>query len=972
MTSEIRANTLKNRVGLGTVSFTNTGAIVSGIVTANSFSGPISGTTGTFSGNVDINGDLDVDGHTNLDNVSIAGVTTFASTINASNINVSGNLSSVPAGDYSLMNWGALTLYAPTPALNFTETDANPDYRIILAGGVLKFQDVTNSFADRLTIGTTGNVSIANDLDVSGLINANDLIVTGTGVVGDFKSTNNNYVLGLSGNNTSVKAYLGSDSSGNFLLATGSGVDERLTITTNGYVGVKRSSPLANLHVSNNELAVGENPAGAAAPNTTYDGLVVDGSNASLINIRTRGNGSPSYGRVSFSDDVRSRGYVEYRHEDGSSDDQLRFATSSTVQLIIDSSGNIGINESAPSEKLQIDGDILLGGQANSSESNYAIKFEYNNHQFAKIVGDGRDSSGYGDLDFYTSPTNGASNLVQRMTIRADGKIGINETVPLARLHVKNGESNANGYAHDTIVVEDSDHAFLTFLTGTSGSSGINFGDAGDPQRGVIQYDQSNDYMRFITAAGERARITSTGKVLIGSSNHNGSIASGVGSQLQIEGNSYTTSSFTLINNQNSTDPAFINFGKSRAGSAGGTTIVQNGDRLGGIRWAGADGTDLHSRAASLDVYVDGAPGSNDMPGAMSFSTSPDGTHVPLNRLNIDSAGRITLGAGTQSQFASSFNSGANQLLITSNGSTGLTIDSTSSTSGSIHFADGPTGSESYRGIIEYQHSVDHMKIAVAGSHIARFRKGSYSDVGGGMIIGSSSSDAGVAHSDSRTLILGHTTHGETGISLVNSTSGTGRIRFTDSTSPFNQGTISYFHGTRTLAQISSFPESFSFGPAQKENQLVLNGNEAVRISSANNRHKMVDGFWEKSINTSFQTVFSIKSGHESSVHNAYFYEIIVFGGDWGSHSANRVYFKGFINGYNGYQGHTVIEHSGTYGNDYGGQGHYGSSQCQIEVTFTGTHDSHIRMRLTTGSVTAVGYARFIGFIRDYDGFNIR
>ena len=44
MTSEIRANTLKNRVGLGTVSFTNTGLVVSGIVTANSFSGPYNGT----------------------------------------------------------------------------------------------------------------------------------------------------------------------------------------------------------------------------------------------------------------------------------------------------------------------------------------------------------------------------------------------------------------------------------------------------------------------------------------------------------------------------------------------------------------------------------------------------------------------------------------------------------------------------------------------------------------------------------------------------------------------------------------------------------------------------------------------------------------------------------------------------------------------------------------------------------------
>ena len=53
-----------------------------GVITATSFSGTISGTTGTFSGNIDANGDLNVDGHTNLDNVSISGVTT-GTTINA-------------------------------------------------------------------------------------------------------------------------------------------------------------------------------------------------------------------------------------------------------------------------------------------------------------------------------------------------------------------------------------------------------------------------------------------------------------------------------------------------------------------------------------------------------------------------------------------------------------------------------------------------------------------------------------------------------------------------------------------------------------------------------------------------------------------------------------------------------------------------------------------------------------------------
>ena len=38
MTSEIRSNTIKNRAGLGTVTFSDTGAVLSGIVTASDLS----------------------------------------------------------------------------------------------------------------------------------------------------------------------------------------------------------------------------------------------------------------------------------------------------------------------------------------------------------------------------------------------------------------------------------------------------------------------------------------------------------------------------------------------------------------------------------------------------------------------------------------------------------------------------------------------------------------------------------------------------------------------------------------------------------------------------------------------------------------------------------------------------------------------------------------------------------------------
>ena len=161
----------------------------------------------------------------------------------------------------------------------------------------------------------------------------------------------------------------------------------------------------------------------------------------------------------------------------------------------------------------------------------------------------------------------------------------------------------------------------------------------------------------------EKVRITADGKLLVGSTNHNTLIGSGVGSQLQVEGNTYQTSSLALINNQSSTDPAFLVFGKSRAGSSGGTTVVQNGDRLGGIRFCGADGSDLHSIASTIESYVDGAPGSNDLPGRLVFATTPDGSSSPTDHeilygstKEIRNSGHYvaqTSGSGTSSQQAS-------------------------------------------------------------------------------------------------------------------------------------------------------------------------------------------------------------------------------------------------------------------------------------------------------------------------------
>jgi hypothetical protein len=87
----------------------------------------------------------------------------------------------------------------------------------------------------------------------------------------------------------------------------------------------------------------------------------------------------------------------------------------------------------------------------------------------------------------------------------------------------------------------------------------------------------------------------------------------------------------------------YLCFGKTRGTSNGATTIVANGDELGGILFSGADGSTLNSTAASIIAGVDGTPGANDMPGRLLFSTTADGAASPTERMRIDCLGRTNL-----------------------------------------------------------------------------------------------------------------------------------------------------------------------------------------------------------------------------------------------------------------------------------------------------------------------------------------
>jgi hypothetical protein len=82
---------------------------------------------------------------------------------------------------------------------------------------------------------------------------------------------------------------------------------------------------------------------------------------------------------------------------------------------------------------------------------------------------------------------------------------------------------------------------------------------------------------------------------------------------------------------------------KSRAAAIGTDTIVQDGDSLGMITWAAADGTDINSYSASIHAEIDGTPGSNDVPGALVFKTTADGESTTTERARFTAAGNFTV-----------------------------------------------------------------------------------------------------------------------------------------------------------------------------------------------------------------------------------------------------------------------------------------------------------------------------------------
>ncbi len=183
----------------------------------------------------------------------------------------------------------------------------------------------------------------------------------------------------------------------------------------------------------------------------------------------------------------------------------------------------------------------------------------------------------------------------------------------------------------------------------------------------TVDTTNSSELIKFGTAAQERLRIDSGGRVLINRTNNDA--PGGYASKLQIRDTTYTASISLVRNDPGGGGPTLV-FGKSRNATQSDATVVQSGDTLGQIDFYGADGTDINSAGAQIVAQVDGTPGGNDMPGRLIFKTTADGAASTTERLRITSDGKVSIGTGTPRQLLhlNVGDSGAANIVFTNTG----------------------------------------------------------------------------------------------------------------------------------------------------------------------------------------------------------------------------------------------------------------------------------------------------------------
>jgi hypothetical protein len=299
--------------------------------------------------------------------------------------------------------------------------------------------------------------------------------------------------------------------------------------------------------------------------------------------------------------------------------DTLAAVTAGANRLHITSAGLVGIGTSSPSGLFDARGFSYLSG-AQIRDSSHVAK--------GYVQGDARG---------FLLATDGATNIAfdvngtERMRLDSSGRVGIGNTAPQQMLTV--GTNSAGGSIRINSSSDGSNGMLRMYA-----SDGLEKFQVYTTTTTASFFTPASIPLTFEVAGSERFRCDSLGRLLVGTSTAPGTFPAGYTPQITAsKANDGGIASLMYVG---SNLPSKLFLGKSNTTSIGSHVIVADGNNIGEVDWVGSDGSKFVS-AARISAFVDGTPGTDDMPGRLVFSVTADGSASPTEAMRINNARAI-------------------------------------------------------------------------------------------------------------------------------------------------------------------------------------------------------------------------------------------------------------------------------------------------------------------------------------------
>jgi hypothetical protein len=377
-----------------------------------------------------------------------------------------------------------------------------------------------------------------------------------------------------------------------------------------------------------------------------------------------------------------------------------------TEKLRVTSGGLVGIGTSAPSNLLTLNAPnanaltLFVGvntGEYSSIRGKYGAGNDFAQSEIRFINAD--NPNGRGALAFAV----GTNSTTEHMRITYDGKVGIGDSAPDALLVIK-GNSDAN--TTPSIRLKDGTDTREAWITNSAGDLALNVGGDDNVPHGTLKLFEGGT-LTYAQGAGERLRIDSSGRLLVGTSSAITNLEPFITPSHQFVGNDSTTGGGMLVLGKTAHSALYLSRGQS--GNA-----VASGDLIGRVSFTGYDGGQ-YSRFAAIGCEADDGVSSNDSPGRLVFSTTADGASTPGERMRITSGGNVLVG-----KTSSSFGTGDGTVI---GGAGYLAQTRTSATPFTVirNGTDGTLVSFEAQNVEEGTISVSGTTVSYNGAHLSRW-----------------------------------------------------------------------------------------------------------------------------------------------------------------------------------------------------------------------------------------------------------